>query len=269
MKFNVQKSSANAGLPTPKRGYAILALNKDILQWPEISADGVAYEGNFVFNAGATFGQLYMTPSTQAATFEAGGNPDGMGSTNTFVGQHPGTTREIMAFLKEYANEGFTIFYGGCGTDEWKVMGSQCHPMKLSAAGQDNSEGSFNTLTFTQEQLNDDRVMFYTGSLSFALPHAVGDETFAIAKANGQQYQLPSSATGDSIVISSSDFDDQTMVTLLGGGGTDPLELTNSTASAVGVILKNGTSWVALQGATIHLRVVKGDKTYLVEASRS
>lgn len=269
MKFNVQKSSANAGLPTPKRGYAILAQNKDILQWPEISADGVVYEGNFVFTPGATFGQLYMTPSTQAATYEAGGNPDGMGSTNTFVGQHPGTSREIMAFLKEYANEGFVIFYGGCGSDEWKVMGSQCHPMKLSAGGQDNSEGNFNTLTFAQEQLNDDRVMFYYGNLSFALPHETGGESFALAKVNGQQYQLPASALGEAIAITASDFDDQTLITLIGGGGVDPMVLSNSTAAAVGIILKNGTAWTALQGATIHLRVIKGDKTYLVEASRS
>lgn len=269
MKFNIAKGSANAGLPTPKRGNIILALNKDILQWPEKSADGVAYEGNFVFNSGATFGQLYMTASTQAATYEAGGNPDGMGSKNTFVGQHPGTSREIMAFLKEYANEGFIIFYGGCGSDEWKVMGSQCHPMKLSPAGQDNSEGNFNTLTFAQEQLNDDRVMFYYGSLSFALPFATAGASFAIAKANGQQYQLPSTTTIASIVVSASDFDDQTLITLIGGGGTNPLTLANSTAGAVGVILKNGTTWTALQGASIHLRVVKSDKTYLVEASRS
>ena len=268
MKFNVQKSSSNAGLPTPKRGNVILALNKDILSWPEISADGVVYEGNFVFNSGATFGQLYMTQSTQAATYEAGGNPDGMGSTNTFVGQHPGTTREIMAFLKEYANEGFIIFYGGCGSSEWKVMGSQCNPMKLSPAGQDNSEGNFNTLTFAQEQLNDDRVMFYYGDLSFALPHNTGGESFAISKANGQQYQLPASTEGDSITITASDFDDQSLITLIGGGGADPLVLANATTGTIGVILKNGTSWTALQGATIHLRVVKGDKTYLVEASR-
>lgn len=268
MKFNVQKSSANAGLPTPKRGYAILALVKDILQFPEISADGVVYEGNFVFNAGATFGQLYMTPSTQAATYEAGGNPDGMGSKNQFVGQHPGTSREIMAFLKEYANEGFIIFYGGCASNEWKVMGSQCHPMKLSSGGQDNSEGNFNTLTFAQESLNDDRVMFYYGSLDFALPHAVANASFAIAKANGQQYQLPASAAGDEIAITASDFDDQTLVTLIGAGGADPLVLENDTTGAVGVILKNGTTWTALQGSTIHLRVVKSDKTYLVEASR-
>ncbi|AQX08025.1 hypothetical protein [Elizabethkingia ursingii] len=268
MKFNVQKSSSNAGLPTPKRGNVILAQTKDILQWPEISADGVAYEGNFVFVPGATFGQLYMTSSTQAATYEAGGNPDGMGSKNKFVGEYPGTSREIMAFLKKYANEGFIIFYGGCGTDEWKVMGSQCHSMKLSPAGKDDKDGNTNTLTFEQEQLNDDRVMFYEGDISFALPFTPSGPAFALDKSKGLQYQLPVSTAAANISFTSSDYENGTMVTLIGGGGSTPLLLKNGATGAVGVLLKNGTDWAALEGASIHFRVVVADKTYLVELSR-
>jgi len=269
MKFNVQKSSSNAGLPTPKRGNVILAQNKDILKWPEVSADGTTYEGNFVFVPGATFGQLYMTASTQAATYEAGGNPDGMGSKNKYVAEHPGTTREIMAFLKQYSNEGFIIFYGGCGTKEYKVMGSQCHPMKLSPAGKDDKDGNVNTLTFEQENLNDDRVMFYEGDISFALPYAPTGVSFALDKVNGLQYQLPTSNSAAEIEVTSSNYDNATMVTFLGGGGSSPATLQNDVTGPVGILLKNGANWSSINGATIHFRVVVADKTYLVELSRS
>ncbi|WP_411898605.1 hypothetical protein [Elizabethkingia bruuniana] len=270
MKFNIQKGSGNPGLPTAKKGQAILALKNDILQVPELSADGVAYEGNFVFVPGATFGLLYMTPSTQAATYEAGGNPDGMGSKNKFVGEHPGTTREIMAWMKKYGSEEFIIIYGGCctNTSEKKVMGSICNPMKLSASGKDDKDGNANTLTFEQEQLNDERVMFYYGDIDFALPYSPAGPSFALDKTKGLQYQLPASTAAANISVTSSDYENGSIITFLGGGGTTPLLMKNSSAGAVGVLLKNGADWTALQGASIHFRVVVADKTYLVELSR-
>lgn len=270
MKFNVQKSSNNAGLATPKRGNVILALNKDVLKWPEISVDGTTYESNFAFVPGATFGQLYMTASTQAATSEPGGNPDGMGTKNKFVGDHPGTEREIMAFVKKYANEGFIVFYGGCGTDKrYKVMGSQCHPMKLSPSTKDDKDGNITSLTFEQENLNDDGVMFYDGDITFALPFTPAGESFPLEKAKGVQYQMPASQTAAEIEITSSDYENGAIISFLGGGGASPLVLKNTTAGAVNVLLKSASDWNALLDSVIHLKVVVADKTYLVETVRS
>lgn len=271
MKFNVAKKSSNAGLPTAKKGNLIAVLNSDIVSWPAVSADGTTYEGNFEFVAGGGPGILYMTASTQAFTAEAGGNPDGMGSKNKYVGEHPGTHREIIAFIKKYANEGFILFYGGCGTSEYRVVGSQCHPVKLSPALKDDKDGNITTLTFEQEMLNDDYVMFFNGSLGLTEAHDVAGNEFAIEKTNGQVYKLPANTDSaeKAISITGSDLDADTLVTFIGGGGSEPLVLSNATAGAVGIITKNGSAWTGLAGAKIHLRVVKGDKTYLVETSRS
>ena len=217
LKFNVTKKSSNAGLPTPKRGNLIAVPNVDIQSWPAVSADKTTYEGNFEFVNGGGPGVVYMTASTQAFTAEPGGNPDGMGSKNKYVGEHPGTHREIIAFIKKYANEGFTLFYGGCGTSEYKVVGSQCHPVKLSPSLKDDKDGNVTTLTFEQEMLNDDYVMFFNGPLALTETFQVESNEFAVTKANGQIYQLPINADDaeTAIALTASDHDSETLVTLM------------------------------------------------------
>ena len=264
----VLKKSANAGLPTPKRGNAILALNKEIIKWPSVGVDKVSYEGNFLFKDGATFFELYMTPTTQAATSEAGGNPDAMGSKNKFVGEHPGTEKEIMSFLKTYANEGFIVFYGGCGTAEYKVMGSQCHPMKLSAGSEDNNESNKTTLTFEQEMLNDDRVMFYSGKIDFAKPYAPTGASFALESNKRRIIKLAPANTTADITFTSSDLENGETITLVGQGGTDPYKVKNHPNATVAILTKEANEWTAIEGATIDFRVVVADKTYLVEIDR-
>ena len=262
------KSRSNAGLPTPKRGEAVLALVKEIVSFPRVGDDGVTLEGSFVFVPGATFHKVYMTSSTQAATSEAGGNPDGMGSKNKFVGEHPGTEKEVMAYLKRYANEGFIVFYGGCGTSEWKVMGSQCHPMKLSAATKDDKDGNITTLTFEQEMLNDDRVLFYDGEISFGEPFKAVGNAFDLLVKNGHTVQLAEAATTADIKITSSDFAHGQSVTFIGGGGANPYKIKNKPGEAVAILTKDGGEWLAMKDAVIDFRVVVSDKTYLVEIAR-
>lgn len=265
---HLKKSKVDAGLPTPKRGEAILALNKEILSYPTIAQDEVSYEGSFIFQPGATFFKVYMTPTTQAATSESGGNPDGMGSKNKFVGEHPGTEKEVMSFLKKYANEGFIIFYGGCGTDEYKVMGSQCHPMKLSASTKDDKDGNVTTLTFEQEMLNSDRVMFYNGSMSFAEPYKAAGASIPLLKANGTIIQLASASATEDISFPSSDFEGGETISFIGGGGTDPFKFRNEPSGNIAILTKEATDWVALEGAVIDFLVMKADKTYLIEKAR-
>lgn len=262
------KSKNNAGLPTPKRGEAIAVLNKDVLKFPKLGADGVTLEGNFIFKPGKSFFKIYMTSSTQAATSEAGGNPDGMGSKSKFVGEHPGTEKEAMAFLKKYANEGFIILYGGCGTDEYKVMGSQCHPMKLSASTKDDKDSNITTLTFEQEMLNDDRVMFYNGVIDFISAFSASGNSIALQKTNGNIIQLASANTTADIAITASDFQHDTIVSFIGGGGNDPYKIKNKPSGTVSILTKEASDWVAIQGAVIDFRVVVAEKTYLVEVAR-
>jgi hypothetical protein len=269
MRTDLKKSKNNAGTPTPKKANSIAALADDIVSWPSVAEDGVTLIGNFVFKPGTNFFKIYMTAPTQAASFESSGNPDGRGAMNKYVGEHPGTTKEAISFIKKFMGEGFVIIYGGCGgEEEMKVMGSECHPMVLTVSGKDDKDGNINTLNFDQEIINRDFIKFYTGDVSFAEPKNVVDEDVTLAKADGPIYQLPTTAVTADVSFSSSDFEHDQIVTLIGGGGAAPLLLKNTPIGAVPVLLKEATNWIALKDAVINLRVIKAEKTYLVEASR-
>ena len=264
------KYGSNPGVPTPKRGEAIAVLVDDVQTWPTLNEDGVSWDGNFIFKDGANFLKIYMTPSTQKATLESSGSADSYGSKGKFEGEYPGTPKEAIIWAKKHNSKGFVIFYGGCDTDEFKTMGTKCLPMVLQVSMEDNNEKNFMTLTFEQEMINDQYIRFYSGTVDTENePAVVADADVEFAKASGVIYQLPATAVTDSITAASSDLDDGTVVSLVGGGGAAPLTLANQPAATIPILLKDGATWTALARAVINLKVVKADKTYLVEVSRS
>ena len=64
IRKDLKKFGANPGLATPKNPEAIAALTEDIEVWPTLNADGVTWDGNFVFKAGTSFFKVYM-PKTR------------------------------------------------------------------------------------------------------------------------------------------------------------------------------------------------------------
>lgn len=268
IRKDLKKFGANPGLATPKNPEAILALTEDIEVWPTLDEDGVTWDGNFVFKAGTSFFKVYMTKDTQKASYESGGSTDAYGAKNKFEGVHPGTHKEAVAFFKDNVGKSFIIFYGGCSTDEYKTMGTKCNPMVLKVSGEDSNDGNKNTMTWEQELLNDEYIRFYSGHISFdaELPVVYGPGV-TLDPSLGNVFRLASSSTEASLSISAYDFEHGDIITLVGSGGTNPLTLENS--ATTGVLLKNATTWTALDGATITLKVVEADKDYFVEISRS
>ncbi len=267
---HLHKVGSNPGVPTPKRGNAIAVPVDDVLAWPTLNADGVSWDGNFVFKEGTGFIEIYMTPSTQKATLSSEGSPDAYGSKGKFEGEYPGTPKEAMIFVKKNSSRGFVIFYGGCDTDEFKTMGTKCLPMILKTGVEDTNEKNVITLTFEQEMINDQYIRFYTGSVDFTDGNAPVASVAAVALelAKGMTYQLPAVTDGTAIDIASSDLPDGAVVSLIGGGGTNPAVLATDAVGNPAVLLTKG-NWTALAGATISLRVAISDKTYLVEVART
>lgn len=257
-------------MPTPKRGEAIAVDVDDVEKWATLNADGVTWDGNFVFKPGAGFLKIYMTPSTQKANLDSEGSPDAYGTKGKFVGEYPGTPKEAMIWAKKNNSKGFVIFYGGCDTDEYKTMGTKCLPMVLKISMEDNNEKNFMTLTFEQEMINDQYIRFYSGTVNYdAMEKAVTGAAVTLKAADGNVYRLASTAVTADITVPASDFATGQVVTLVGGGGAAPMVLKNTPAADPAILLKNAASWTALAGATINLEVVKADKTYLVEVSRN
>ncbi len=266
MSFILNKPKSGSGTPTPKDGQAVLLLKDEILSFPVLGADGVTYDGNYVMKPGATFSTVYMTPSTQDASYETSGEADGRGRKNKFVGMYPGTDKEYQKFLKDHLDDDFIIMYGGCDSPEKKVMGTKCVPMKLSVTGNDNKDGNKNTLTFEEDMITNSGIRWYNGTMSFAAYPESGSAV-TLDKDTGLVVQLTPSAVTAEIVVTGTDLLDGTIVSLIGGGGAGPLTLSNQVAEPV-VLLKNATDWIALKNAVIDFRVVVSDKVYLVEVSR-
>lgn len=265
------KYGTNPGVPTPKRGEAIAVAVDDVEKWPTLNADGVTWDGNFVFKAGTGFTKIYMTPATQKALLDSEGSADAYGTKGKFEGEYPGTPKEAIIWSKKNNSRGFVIFYGGCDTEEYKTMGTKCLPMILKISMEDNNEKNFLKLNFEQEMINDQYIRFYSGTVDFdAADKVVAGAAVNLAAADGTTvYRLGSTDATAPITIPSSDLAAGQVVTLVGGGGAAPYTLSNNTAGDPAILLKDGAKWTAFAGATINLQVMEADKTYLVEVSRN
>lgn len=261
------KVGNNPGVPTPKRAEAIVVAVDDVQTWPTLNVDGVTWDGNFIFKPGASFTKVYMTPSTQKATLSSEGNPDAYGAKGKFEGEYPGTPKEAIAWIRKNASRGFVIFYGGCDNEESKTMGTKCVPMILKPAMEDGNDKNIITLTFEQEMVNDQYVRFYAGSVE--TDGGVTTLSTPAVVLNADRFQLPVATDGATVTFTAGSVNSG-VITLVGGGGSSPVVVKNSAGTAdPQVILANGATWTGLSGAVLNLRIVKSDKTYLIEVSRN
>ncbi len=264
---------SGAGAPTPKKGLVTVIYTDDVLDFPVRDANGVKMIGNIVLKPGAVMHTLYNTPSSQKASYGFEGDEDKEGFLPKFEGMHPGDEIEINEFVQNSLGTPYIIIYGlGCGTNQGKVLGSPCNPMKLKPEFLDDKDGTGTTMVFEAVVKSREIPGFYFGTTEYATypTTASGDVDFLVA--TGAVYQLPAddTAPADPITAASIDLAHNTIVSLIGGGGTEPMTLSSGAQGVVTVILKDDTQWVALKDAVINLKVfAAGATTYLVEESRT
>lgn len=273
LKSVPQPQNTSAGAPTPKEPNVTLIDINDILAYPAPDAGGVNLLGNYVLQPGANMHQLYMTPSKQAATFESDGDEDAVGITQKFEGSFPGDSVDIREFVQNNLGRNFIILYGTCRDTNKTVCGTKCSPMKLKPTFTSNGDGTMHMLVFEQYMKTGKVPGNYTGSLDFAAPFDASTD-LSLLKANGTSYQLPESdIAATAIDIAALDLDHGTVISIIGGGGTEPATLSAGPATglpAATVVLKDGVDWIALKNATISLEVYKANATtYLIEKARS
>lgn len=264
-------AKAGSGAPTPKRGEITLIHTDDILTFPERDVNGVKMVGNIVLIAGATMHKLYLTGSTQKASYGVEGDEDMEGFIPKFEGVYPGDTIEINEFVQNALGEGFVAIYGlGCGTNQGKVLGDPCNPLKLKPEFTDDKDGTKTTMVFEAALKTAQIPGFYFGATTYAVYPTTADSDVDFLVATGNVYQLPEIGVTAVITAASIDIPHGEIVTLIGGGGAAPYTLDKGAAGQVTVILKDGTQWVALEGATISFKVfIEGATKYLIEESRT
>lgn len=269
--INLQKAAGmSPGSAAPKN--AIVLVDAQYLNFPDSDPKGVKLVGVPTLKEGAwaKFVSIYSTKSKTEASMETDGDEDMMNFASKFVAQHPGNKLEVKEFVQNWTGRDIVIFHKACGDDFWEVMGTPCAPLQLKATKQDNNDGRFYNLSFEPFAKSGFVPKHYEGDIPFDLPVVIEDVTAAeLTEDNGIQYKVPSLDVTAAFGVASIDLAHGQHIVLIGGGGEAPATVANGVADEVTVLLKNGTTWTALAGATIHFQVfLAGATKYLVELSR-
>ena len=262
-----------AGTAKAKKGLITVIYADDVVpsSWPSRDANGVNMVGNIILKAGATMHQLYLSQKTQKLSDEITGEEDMEAFDKKCEGVHPGNSLDIREFRANSLGVGLIlIFDENCGANAGSVFGSPCNPFKLKGSYANDSEGIKNVMQFAPDVIDATAIGLYTGAKVYAENFASPTVDTDLTVANGPVQQLPSLDTTDAITAASIDLENDTIVSLIGGGGTDPATLDAGVQGVVTVILNEGSTWTALKDAVINLQVKKGGATtYLVEVSRA
>lgn len=271
VRKNVNKSAVpGAGAATPKDPNVAIFKAQDIISMPVRNGAGVLAEGTFIMKPGFAPIYIYMTGVNQNFGYETEGEVDKEQILQSFVGQHPGDTLDVHEFVQNHLGEDLIIVIGSCNDQYKRILGSKCAPLRLKNNFTSNNEGNTSEMTFEPTQATRFVPAWWIGNVPYAQPFTVPAETIDALKANGYQYQLGPFAVTDDLEIASIDLEHGDRLTLLGGGGEAPATLTEGTAGVAEVLLKDGTVWTALAGATITLEVFEADSdTYLIERDRT
>ena len=146
IKVNKLLKPAAAGAGAPK-------FNNDKLVWlipadefvengfPATDDKGVRLLGNFILNPGAFAIPMYATASSKDYSAEAQGEDDAENFKLSFKANHPGDEIEATEFAVNYLGQGFVVVFDKCKANGTrKVLGSDCHPLKLKPGFKGNKD---------------------------------------------------------------------------------------------------------------------------------
>jgi hypothetical protein len=270
-RVNVVKPQGKSpGAAAPKEPNVTIVATDDIATWPARDLKGVNHTGNFTMKPGARMIQFYMTPSSIKAPVDSEGDEDAVAFKHKFEGEAPGNDLDLSEAVQNWVGVNCIIIHGSCSDNYRKVQGTKCAPLQLKASLQDDKDARKWKLSFEAFVSTGYLPGHYTGTLSFADPFAIVSSTAVPVNAtNGYIYQLPSLAITAAIAFSEVGLNHGDLITLIGGGGAGPATLATGVTDKK-ALLKDGTTWVGLAGATINLEVfVNGGLTLLIEKSRT
>lgn len=258
-----------SGAAAPKDPNVIIIATKDILTWPSRDPKKVKMLGNFTFKANPKIAIVYMTASKTKAPYENEGDEDSITVKQSFEGEIPSDQLEINEFIADWLNEPCIIIHGSCQDDFRKVVGTKCAPVQIRPSGQNDNDARKHMVKFEQFAKSEWLPGHYTGAVPSKDPFVVPLATaVTVNEANGNLYQLPELATTAAISFAAIGLAPGSIVTLIGGGGSDPATLTSGVTDKKAILI-GGTTWVGLKGAVIHLEVFNnGGLTFLIEKSR-
>lgn len=264
-------TGASPAAPIGKKPNVHIVAVADIKAYPERDAGKIKELGNYVLETAAKHSSFYMTPSELKLSFASEGNENAVGILQKIEGLHPGNNITSREFAAEWLGIPCIVFVGLCdGTNNHDVYGTECSPLTFKPSQELNNDST--NFTFMFEQFARTRALpgLYSGTLALAAANRPAAFDLDLLPANEtQQYDLPVSNTAlTAIDINSDELDQDTVISLVGGGGSNPATLSTGAATDATVIVKS--TWVALSDAVIHLKKIDdGTTSYYYELSRS
>lgn len=285
MKIIVPKllKPAAAGAGSPK-------FNNDKLVWlipadefvengfPATDDKGVRLLGNMSLKPGAFAIPMYATGSSKDYSADVQGEDDAENFKLMFKANHPGDEIEATEFSVNFLGEGFVVVFDKCKSNGTrKVLGSDCHPLKLKPGFKGN-----NTKTgfeFSFEQSTGSRSMHYEYAGSLITEESLTPEQASTAiqflEENVNVVKIQEGTASSVAEISTVEKQAGDILTLVGqdSDATKAATLSSdslATASGVVVLLKDGVAWKSLEGSTISFRVFKDSSNiFLIETTRT
>ena len=281
IKVNKLLKPATAGAGAPK-------FNNDKLVWlipaalvdvfPDTDDKGVRLQGNIVLQNNAFAIPMYATGSTKDYAADVQGEDDAENFKLTFKANHPGDEVQATEFAVNYLGEGFIIVFDKCKSNGTrKLLGSDCHPLKLKPGFKGNKDKT--GFEFSFEQTTGSRSMHfeYAGSVitEESLAPSQASTALEFLEENVNLVKINVGTTSSVAAITTVEKNTGDIVTLLGqdSDATKAATLSSAniaTATGVVVLLKDGVAWKSLEGSTISFSVFKTNThTFLQETYRT
>lgn len=180
-----------------------------------------------------------------------------------------GLSDALLQFLYDNNGGKFIIVWEHCATAKKWIAGSPCSGMKLNVTKL-GTDDNFTGASLSFKSSCPDPFLRYTGNTPTLAPATVAQDATAIPLTSNPAYQLTDGSAAAVNITSfsgASAADHDRVITIHGSGGTYPSTIDDDDD----FVLKDGTTWTALAGAKLNVRVFKdGAATYkYVEVSRS
>lgn len=142
---SVPKKTSNAGRPKGKKSYIILFKWDDVKTYTR-NEKGVNVTA-FALATGKKPIAVYATDSTIKIFHSSEGEDDARGFIHHVEYEHPGSELEHDEFVNNNINENLGAIVIGCGSDDAKIAGTPCTPLKMTKAdSQDDKDADKSTI---------------------------------------------------------------------------------------------------------------------------
>ena len=281
IKVNKLLKPATAGAGAPK-------FNNDKLVWlipaalvdvfPDTDDKGVRLQGNIVLQNNAFAIPMYATGSTKDYAADVQGEDDAENFKLTFKANHPGDEVQATEFAVNYLGEGFIIVFDKCKSNGTrKLLGSDCHPLKLKPGFKGNKDKTGFEFSFEQSTGSRSMHFEYAGSVitEESLAPSQASTALKFLEENVNLVKINVGTASSVAAITTVEKNTGDIVTLIGqdSDATKAATLSSAniaTATGVVVLLKDGVAWKSLADSTISFMVFKTNThTFLQETYRT